>query len=307
MIILDALERRLELADPPQRIVSLVPSLTEWLFTVGAGAHVVGVTDYCSEPAAALIGLPRLCGTKNPDRTAIVALRPDLVLADQEENRERDVLALAAAGINVYVTAMRSVADVPAQLAALATVLGVSAQAASGLEALCTAIQAAAHRTSQRPRKMLAFIWRDPWMAVGAQTYAGDLLRLCGAENLALQLPGRYPRATLEAFLALRPELILLPSEPYPFTERDREAFAPFGEVPAVRDGRIILCDGMALTWPGGRTVEALRDFAALVDQPATSSTSTSSGSRTTASKTLTPCPPPTLSPPKSSRTSKRR
>ncbi|NCC30554.1 MAG: hypothetical protein EOM24_00865 [Chloroflexia bacterium] len=137
--------------------------------------------------------------------------------------------------------------------AALATVLGVGIQAAPGLEALRTAIRAAEQRTSQRPRKMLAFIWRDPWMAVGAETYAGDLLRLCGADNLALQLPGRYPRATLEAFLALQPELILLPSEPYPFTERDREAFAPFGEVPAVRNGRIILCDGMALTWPGMR------------------------------------------------------
>ncbi|NCC35458.1 MAG: ABC transporter substrate-binding protein, partial [Chloroflexia bacterium] len=168
--------------------------------------------------------------------------------------------------INVYVTAMRSVADVPAQLAALATVLGVGAQAAPGLEALRTAIRAAEQHPRQRPITMLAFIWRDPWMAVGAETYAGDLLRLCGADNLALQLPGRYPRATLEAFLALQPELILLPSEPYLFTERDREAFTPFREVPAVRDGRIICCDGTALTWPGARTVEALQSFTALME-----------------------------------------
>jgi ABC-type Fe3+-hydroxamate transport system substrate-binding protein len=264
MIALDALNRRLELAGPPQRIVSLVPSLTEWLFTVGAGERVVGVTDYCIEPVAALAGLPRLRGTKNPDRAAIQALRPDLVLADQEENRERDVLALSAAGIPVYVTAMRSVADVPAQLAALAAALGVTEQAAPGLDSLRAVIAAAERRAGPR-RPTLCFIWRDPWMAVGAETYAGDLLRLSGADNLALQLPGRYPRAPIETFLALRPALILLPSEPYAFTERDLEAFAPFGEVPAVCDQRIIFCDGMALTWPGPRTAEALRSFTALI------------------------------------------
>jgi ABC-type Fe3+-hydroxamate transport system substrate-binding protein len=264
MIALDALNRRLELAGPPQRVVSLVPSLTEWLFAIGAGERVVGVTDYCIEPVAALAGLPRLRGTKNPDRAAIQALRPDLVLADQEENRERDVLALEAAGVSVYVTAMRSVADVPTQLATLAEALGVSAQAAPGLEAIRTTIAAAERRAGPR-RPTLCFIWRDPWMAVGAETYAGDLLQLSGADNLALHLPGRYPRATLDAFLALRPELILLPSEPYAFSERDLEAFLPHRDVPAVREGRIVLCDGMALTWPGPRTAEALRGFATLI------------------------------------------
>lgn len=102
-------------------------------------------------------------------------------------------------------------------------------------------------------------------MAIGGATYAGDLLRLAGAHNLALQLPGRYPRASLETFLALRPELILLPSEPYAFADADREAFAPFADVPAVRGDRIVLCDGMALTWPGPRTLAALALFARLI------------------------------------------
>lgn len=268
MILLDALGRRLDLAGPPQRVVSLVPSLTEWLFMIGAGARVVGVTDYCTEPVAALAGVPRIRGTKNPDRATIIALQPDLVLADQEENRERDVLALGAAGINVYVTAIRSVADVPAQLTPLAMALGVARQAAPGLDMLRTAIDAAERLVGRRRTRTLAFIWRDPWMAVGAETYAGDLLRLCGADNLALQLPGRYPRATLDDFLALRPELILLPGEPYPFAERDLAVFRPYGDVPAVRDRRIILCDGMALTWPGPRLVDALHTFSALIGDP---------------------------------------
>lgn len=264
MIVLDALGRQLELAGPPQRIISLVPSLTEWLFTVGAGERVVGVSDYCIEPAAALAGLPRLRGTKNPDREAIRQLRPDLVVADQEENREHDVVALTQAGITVYVTAMRSVADVPTQLAALAEVLGLAASAEPGLEAIRAAI-AAAERCTKPSQPTLCFIWRNPWMAVGTQTYAGDLLRLSGADNLALQLAGRYPRAPLSTFLALQPALILLPSEPYPFSEHDVAAFAPFETVPAVREQRIVLCDGMALTWAGPRTVEALCSFAALI------------------------------------------
>jgi ABC-type Fe3+-hydroxamate transport system substrate-binding protein len=268
MTVLDALGRRLELAGPPQRIVSLVPSMTEWLFSIGAGARVVGVTDYCIEPVAALAGLPRLRGTKNPDRAAIIALQPDLVIADQEENRERDVLALSAAGVSVYVTAIRHVADVPVQLTALAHVLDLGDQAAPGLDSLHAAIDAAARPTGQRLTRTLAFIWRDPWMVVGAETYANDLLRLCGADNLALQLPGRYPRAALDDFMTLRPELILLPSEPYAFSERDLEAFLPYADVPAVREGRIVLCDGIALTWPGPRMTEALRSFSALIGDP---------------------------------------
>ncbi|MGQ9928331.1 MAG: helical backbone metal receptor [Chloroflexaceae bacterium] len=258
-MVTDALGRRLKLNAPPQRIVSLVPSLTEWLFSVGLGTRVVGITDYCIEPAAALARLPRLRGTKNPDRARIVALQPDLVIADQEENRERDVLALAAAGIQVYVTAIRSVADVPEQLERLARTLGATGQAAPALEELRAAIGAAERALPATPCPTIAFIWRDPWMAVGAETYAGDLLRLGGATNCALRLPGRYPRATLDAFMALRPEVILLPSEPYPFCERDLEAFAPYADVPAVREGRIAFCDGTLLTWPGPRTVVALR------------------------------------------------
>lgn len=264
-MLFDALGRQLTRSTPPRRIVSLVPSLTEWLFSVGLGDRVVGVTDYCIEPAAALAGLPRLRGTKNPDRERLVALQPDLVVADQEENRKRDVLALAGAGIPVYVTAIRSVADVPTQLGQLALALGVTERAAPYLEALRAAIAEAERTADRSPCPTLAFIWRDPWMAIGAETYAGDLLRLCGAANCGLRLPGRYPRATLDAFLALRPALILLPSEPYPFGEDDRSAFTPYAEVPAVRMNQIQLCDGMLLTWPGPRTLSALRVFSALI------------------------------------------
>ncbi len=256
MQVRDALGRTIELTAPPQRIVSLVPSMTEWLFSVGAGERVVGITDYCIEPSIAIAHLPRLRGTKNPDRTAILSLHPDLVIAEQEENRERDVLALAAVGVNVYVTAIRSVADAAVQLAALADVLGVAVTAAP----MVAAMQAVMADPPPPARRVLALIWRDPWMAVGQDTYAGDLLRLSGGINVAAVLPGRYPRAPLPELLALNPDMILLPSEPYPFSERDLPAFSDI----AARC-QIAFCDGMALTWPGPRTAAAIASFRQLL------------------------------------------
>ncbi|WP_322487647.1 helical backbone metal receptor [Chloroflexus sp.] len=256
MQVRDALGRTIELAAPPQRIVSLVPSMTEWLFSVGAGERVVGITDYCIEPSVAIAHLPRLRGTKNPDRTAVLSLRPDLLIAEQEENRERDVLALAAAGVNVYVTAIRSVAHAATQLAALAEVLGVAATAAP----MIAEIQAAMADPPVPARRVLALIWRDPWMAVGQDTYANDLLRLSGGINVAAALSGRYPRAPLAELLDLNPDIILLPSEPYPFSERDLPAFAEVAD-----RCQIAFCDGMALTWPGPRTAAAIASFRQLL------------------------------------------
>ncbi len=263
MTITDALGRTVPLTVPPRRIVSLVPSLTEYLFAIGAGDRLVGVTDYCIEPAAAVATLPKVRGTKNPDRRLISALRPDLLLASKEENRQRDIAAFEAANILVYVTDIQSVGEAVTQLAALAAILAADAAAAPLLDAIRIAL--ATEEPRPPARRTLTFIWRDPWMAVGGATYADDLLRLCGARNVALEYGGRYPRATLAEFMQRAPEVILLPDEPYRFTAADRDVFAPFGAVPAVRAQHIHLCDGMLLTWYGPRTVTALRRFRELL------------------------------------------
>jgi ABC-type Fe3+-hydroxamate transport system substrate-binding protein len=265
-MLTDALGRTLELAAVPRRMVSLVPSLTEYLFAIGLGARLVAVTDFCSEPAEQVAHLPRVRGTKNPHREQILALQPDLVLASKEENRQRDIEALAAAGLAVYVTDICSVRDALEQLAALAHVLDAEQGAAPLLHGLRQEWQQRASQPAAPPLpRVLCFIWREPWMAVGSATYADDLLRLCGAENLATAMEGRYPRATLESFLQAAPDIILLPDEPFRFTEADRQTFAAFPQVPAVRNGRIYLCNGQLLTWYGHRTLEALRFFPRLL------------------------------------------
>jgi ABC-type Fe3+-hydroxamate transport system substrate-binding protein len=265
-MLIDAIGRPVALTAPPKRIISLVPSLTEYLFAIGIGERVVGITDYCVKPADGLACLSRVRGTKNPDRRLISKLQPDLVLAAKEENRERDIVALAEAGIPVYVIDICSVADALRQLSGLANVLGAETNAAPLLADLHKALERAnAARLGLPPVRTLTFIWRDPWMAIGADTYTDDLLRLCGTENVALHLSGRYPRAPLEEFLQLEPEVILLPSEPYVFTEQDLSAFTPFGDIPAIQSGRVYLCDGELLTWYGPRSAEALRTFGDLL------------------------------------------
>jgi len=255
----DELGRPVELHGKPLRVVSLVPSLTEWLFAIGAGGQIVGITEYCIRTNGDASVL-RIGGTKNPDREAIEALGPDLVIANREENRKRDVDALEQAGIPVYVTDPRSVAGAIETLGRLARLLGAERAAEPLLRDMVHAYAQAESSLPSRPRRVLALIWRRPWMAVGSDTYAGDMLRLAGGLNVAHSLAGHYPRLDDRAFAALDPELVLLPSEPYAFGESD---------LPAVREvyaGALRFVDGELLTWYGPRIPLALRTLRATVD-----------------------------------------
>lgn len=256
--MIDDLGRTIALRNPPQRVVSLVPSLTEYLFFLGLDQRVVGVTDYCIAPARAVAGLPRVRGTKNPNRAAILRLQPDVVLMNKEENRQRDVVALVEAGLNVYVTDIETVAQARASLARLAELFDCSAVARPLL------LEIDAELASSAPAQVAyaATIWRDPWMFIGRQTYADDLLAHCGGINVAHAWDGRYPRAELADLAALQPTLLLLPDEPYRFSAADLPAVA--GVAPHVE-----LCDGMALTWYGPRIPQAIRSWRRLLQAAA--------------------------------------
>ncbi len=259
--MLDALGRSIDLPAVPQRIVSLVPSLSEWLFALGLAEQIVGVTDFCVHPADLVAATPKLRGTKNPDRAAIIALQPDLVIASKEENRRRDVDALAAAGLPVYVTDIVTVAGAIEQLATLADELGASSAARPLLDDMHAAY-ALLPVPPTRPR-VLALIWREPWMAIGADTYSGDLLQRCGTHNVGAELGGRYPRSEPDLLPSLHLDQLLLLSEPYTFSKKDlpplREHFA----------GQIRFVDGELVTWYGPRIGLALRTVGALfsIDQ----------------------------------------
>jgi ABC-type Fe3+-hydroxamate transport system substrate-binding protein len=232
----DDLGTPVELASPPRRVVSLVPSLTEAL-AVTVPDRLVGATDWCTHPAD--LDLPRVRGTKNPDRAAIEELRPDLVVANQEENRRLDVDRLRAAGVPVWVTVIESVDQALASMGRLfGEVLDVGTP-----DWLATAGREWASGPVLPGTPVAVPVWRDPWMVVGARTFTGDLLARLGLVNVFGGGTDRYPRVTLEELGAAAPELVLLPDEPYVFTAEDGpEAF------PGVRTA---LVSGRQLTWYG--------------------------------------------------------
>ncbi len=279
-------------------MVSLVPSITGSLFDLGLGGRVAGVTDYCVYPPDGVAALPKLGGTKNPDCDHILALQPDLVLANWEENHRATVETLRAAGVPVWVTFPCTVRDTLDLLWALISVFEAP-QAGRVLDMLEKSVEwAALVADNTPPARVFCPIWREPaadagpaawWMTINRATYVHDVLRLCGGENIfagrqrryplaadldpeqhpaAPPAPGRdtrYPRVSGVEVAALAPEVILLPSEPYPFTDPDLAAFEDWPEMPAVQTGRIHLVDGSLLTWPGTRLALALAELPALL------------------------------------------
>ena len=283
----DTCGRAVRVPDEPSRLVSLVPSITEILFDFGCGGQVVALTDYCTEPATEVAGKTTIGGTKNPDVAAIIDLQPDLVLAVAEENRRDDVDQLAAANVPVYVFEPRTVRDGIGLLWRVADLLGCRAEAAGRIEAIERELaDTEAIVAARSPVRVFCPIWKDPYMTINHDTYVHAMLTACGGDNvfadrhrrfpLAADLgrqpeaedrrhearDRRYPRVSLDEMAAHRPEVILLPDEPYPFSDVDLSDFAPFTDVPAVLDGRVHLIDGKIVSWYGpriGRNLRALR------------------------------------------------
>ncbi|MGW4362876.1 helical backbone metal receptor [Streptomyces californicus] len=228
------------------RVVSLVPSLTEAV-AVSAPGLLAGATDWCTHPAG--LAAARIGGTKNPDVAAIAALAPDLVIANEEENRAPDLDALRGAGLDVLVTEIRTLDQAFTELHRV-LVDGCGLARPRWLDE-AEAAWAALPAPSGLPRPAAVPIWRRPWMVLGRDTFAGDLLARLGVRNVYAGHPERYPRVTVEELNASGAELVVLPDEPYRFTAADGpEAFPG---LPAA------LVDGRLLTWYGPSLAEAAR------------------------------------------------
>ncbi len=235
----DDLGRPVRLPASIGRVVSLVPSLTEAVAVTAPGL-LVGATDWCTHPAD--LDVPRIGGTKNPRVADVLDLAPDLVIANEEENRQPDIDALRAAGVAVWVTAPESL---PEALVSLERVL-----AACGLDRPAWLDAASASWASPYAgprRRAVVPIWRRPWMAVGRDTFAGDVLARLGVDNVLASAADRYPKVVLADLPPV--DLVVLPDEPYLFTASDGpEAFPG---VPAA------LVSGRHLTWYGPSLAEA--------------------------------------------------
>ena len=234
---------------PVRRAVSLVPSLTEAVAATAPGL-LTGATDWCSHPAD--LDVVRVGGTKNPDVPAIVRLAPDLVVANEEENRAADLEALRAAGLRVLVTEVRSV---PQAFRELERVLVEGCGLARPVwldeaEDAWRRVRPAAPR-----RRAVVPVWRRPWMALGRDTFAGDVLARLGVDHVFAGHAERYPRFDPDSVPGA--ELVVLPDEPYRFTSDDGPEAFP-GLPAALVSGRHLTWYGPSLTASPGVLASAL-------------------------------------------------
>jgi ABC-type Fe3+-hydroxamate transport system substrate-binding protein len=241
-MIADDLGEPVPLSGPPRTVVSLVPSLTDAIEASRPGL-VTGATDYCTHPAS--LDVPRVGGSKYPNVDAVLDLRPDLVVANAEENRPEDVARIRADGIPVWVTS--AAATVPEGLGSVRRLLtqGLSLPEPRWLvesEDLWREIPPA-RATAVIP------VWRRPWVVLGRATFAGDVLLRLGIENAYATHEDRYPRPPLSELREKAADLVILPDEPYEFTAADGpESFPDLGYA---------LVSGRHLTWCGPSLVEA--------------------------------------------------
>jgi ABC-type Fe3+-hydroxamate transport system substrate-binding protein len=250
----------------PVRIVSLVPSVTETLFALGLGDRLAGVTDWCIHPAAGVANIARVGGTKNPRIDAIVALAPDLVLANLEESRAVDVRRLRERGLTVWVDFPRTVREAVDQVRWLAALGAGAAARESVLAPIEEAERAARASRPSAPRRGFIAVWKEPWMTLSRDTYAHDLLALAGIASVFGDARERYPRVDLAEVAARDPEVVVLPDEPYRFTAADARELesGALAATSAARAGRIAVIDGTLPFWHGPRLVPALALLRAL-------------------------------------------
>lgn len=285
-VVTDALGRSVRLAGPPRRIVSLVPSETEAVCDLVGEGRLVGCTDYCEEPPGLRERLPSVGGTKKFDVDAVVALEPDLVLANKEENGRKLVEALLARGLPVHVSFPTTVSEALDYLASLAVLLGVDPTDAPVIRRAREAYDRAAV-SSVAPLRTFVPIWMDPLMTFDGRVLASDLLELCGGTNVFSDRPRRYPlaadlgrapaltearvgdrdtrypRITLAEVESRKPQAILLPDEPHAFTEDDAAVFRARAFPAATRE-RIVFCSGKDLFWYGTRLAGSIERITAL-------------------------------------------
>lgn len=286
--VIDAIDRHVRLARPPSRVVSLVPSETASVADLVGVKRLVGRTDYCVEPLGAVEAVRSVGGTKGFDPDAVRALRPDLVLANKEENSRPQVQALIAAGLPVHVSFPCTVDESLEYLESLCTLLGVDPERAGSVAACRVAVQGVQRVAQDAPIPVFVPIWKDPWMTFDGGAYASDILEICGAHNVFSDRPrlyplaadlgktrpwsdervklrdARYPRIRIQEALERGARVVLLPDEPYAFTSEDAAAFA---ELDASQPLVVELVDGKDLFWYGTRMCGAIERLSQRVER----------------------------------------
>ena len=257
----DQLNRKIEIASTPRRIISLVPSQTELLYDLGLREEVVGITKFCIHPEEWFRSKTRVGGTKKYDLEKIKALKPDLIIGNKEENDQEQIEELMK-HYTVWMSDIYSLQDAYDMITRVGVLVGKSK------EAIHLKLEVEAKFNSffiecealKVPTKTAYFIWNDPYMTAGHDTFINEMLKLCGFENVFLHKSSRYPEVNNEEILEANPDLILLSSEPYPFKEKHVEQFQAL-----LPSAQIRIVDGEMFSWYGSRLLRSSEYFRQLL------------------------------------------
>ncbi len=255
MLFTDQLNRKIELNAPPQRIISLVPSQTELLFDLGLDEAVVGITKFCVHPQEWFKSKAKIGGTKKLNIKKIISLKPDLIIANKEENLKNDIEILEKiapvwiSDINNLDTALEMIVSIGVITNKEGLANQISKQIKSEFDNLKKSLNCSESKTC------IYLIWKHPYMTVGSDTFINVMLEYCNFKNL-FNYKTRYPEIALQEIKDLSPELLLLSSEPYPFKQQHIDELQKY-----LPDTKILLVDGEMFSWYGSRLLMSVNYF----------------------------------------------
>ncbi len=248
---IDQLDRKVILNQPPKRIISLVPSITELLYDLGLVDALVGRTKFCVHPKEALQSVPKIGGTKNVNIDRVIALQPDLIIANKEENEQAKIEQLSQ-HFPVWIS---NIADFSEAMNMIISLGAILAKEKAAQKIITDSTYLLKKLQSTQKQKAAYLIWQKPYMTIGRDTYIHDMLSHAGYENVFGEQT-RYPSFTLEELKARQPDIILLSSEPFPFKQKHIDELAVIFPTTPIQ-----LVDGEAFSWYGTRFLKTFEQL----------------------------------------------
>ena len=270
-VFTDQLNRKINLPSKPIRIISLVPSQTELLYDLGLRDEVVGITKFCIHPEEWFRSKTRVGGTKKYDYEKIKALQPDLIIGNKEENEKEQIEALMKLPlykggkgdcIPVWMSDIYTLKDACDMITRIGTLVGKQQEATNlklEIESKFNQFQSHQLTTNNQQLNVAYFIWNNPYMVTGNNTFINEMLKVCGLKNV-FEEP-RYPEVNAKQLAEANPELILLSSEPYPFKEKHIQQFKEI-----CPNAKVLIVDGEIFSWYGSRLLKAPAYFKQLIE-----------------------------------------
>lgn len=262
MIFIDQMANELNLATTPKRIISLVPSQTELLFDLGLCDEVIGITKFCIHPDEWFRSKTKVGGTKTIDLEKIKQLNPDLIIGNKEENEQEQIEELMK-HFSVWMSDINTLKQAFDMITRVGMIVDKNFEAINlklKIEASFKLLQPPTNN-HKLTTNCAYFIWRNPFMVAGNNTFINEMLQLCGLKNVFAENDlGRYPIISPKQLATANPKLIFLSSEPYPFQEKHLLEFQLI-----CPDAQIILVDGELFSWYGSRLLQAPEYFSKLV------------------------------------------